>query len=246
MLSAIVFLFGLLTPSKAEIPQGVRVQNIQAMGRGCPSGSFSATVSPDGQTFSILLDQYVAESTRQMTLDRKECQLRVDFAVPTGWQFAVITADYRGFANVEGGALAMHQALYSFDGSKPVNERPGYQNGKGYSFKVQNFQGPFQDNYYIHNEIDPRIAPWSACGAGATQPLFVTTYLTARALDWRSPASAQITLDSIDGQVQSQQFSFTWRRCAFNPPPPGGGNQPPPPPGRGVPPPGGGGRPPRF
>jgi hypothetical protein len=242
MLSTALLYFALSTPLHAEVPQGVRVQSVQAIGRGCPLNTYSAVISPDGQAFSLLLDQYIAESTRQMTLDRKDCQIRVDFAVPVGWQFTVVSADYRGFANVQGGAIATHQALYSFDGSKPANERPGYQNGRGYSFKNQNFVGPFQDNYYIHDSLDPRMAPWSPCGNSGQHTLFITTYLTARALDLRNPASAQITLDSVDGQVQSQQFGFAWRRCSNNPPPqPPGGGRPPPP----FPPPGGG-RPPRF
>jgi hypothetical protein len=226
----------------AEVLPGVQVRSIQAVGNGCPQGSFSAMISPDGTTFSLLLDQYIAESTRQMTLDRKACQLRAEFSVPSGWQFSVVSADYRGFANVEGGAIATHQAIYSFDGGKPPNERPGFQDGSNYSFKAQNFNGPFQDNYFIHNEIDPRIAPWSPCLSNSAQTLFISTFLTARALNWRSPAFAQITLDSIDGQVQSQKFRFSWRRCSLNtrptPPPPGQGQ-----PGR---PPVNPGRPPRF
>lgn len=242
MLLPILMLLSSFQSASAQVPAGVHIQQIQAMGNGCPAGSYSAMIAPDGQSFSLLLDQYIAESTRQMTLDRKTCQLRVDFAVPPGWQYAIISADYRGFASVEGGALATHQALYSFDGSKPPNERPGFQDGSSYSFKIQNFNGPFQDNYFVRNQIDPRIAPWSPCGA-QIQSLFVSTFLTARALNWRSPASAQITLDTIDGQVQSQKFGLSWRQCG------GGGRPQPLPPGNQPPPtrpPTNPGRPPRF
>ncbi len=229
MLLPLVILLCSSLIAHAEAPPSVLIRNIQAIGSGCPQGSFSATISPDANTFSLLLDQYIAESTRQMTLDRKACQLRVEFAVPSGWQFSVISADYRGFVNVEAGALATHQAIYSFDGSKPPNERPGFQDGSNYSFKAQNFNGPFQDNYFIHNEINPRIAPWSPCQSNNAQTLFISTFLTARALDWRSPAAAQITLDSIDGQAQSQKFNFAWRRCRADNPAPG---RPPTYPGR--------------
>lgn len=236
----------LLTSSfsaQAQVPPGIQVRNIQAVGSGCPQGSYSAVISPDGGSFSILLDQYVAESTRQMSLDRKNCQLRVDFAVPAGWQFSVLSADYRGFANVEGGSVATHQAIYSFDGARPPNERPGFQDGSNYSFKAQNFNGPFQDNYYVHNEIDPRLAPWSPCSSVNSQSLFVATFLTARSLNPRSPSAAMITLDSIDGQVQSQNFRLAWRGCSV-----GGRPQPPPPPAQPPPPRGNPnpGRPPRF
>lgn len=244
MILPILMLLASSFSAQAQVPPGVQVRSVQAVGSGCPQGSYSAMISPDGSAFSLLLDQYVAESTRQMTLSRKNCQLKVDFAVPAGWQFSVLSADYRGFANVEGGSVATHQAIYSFDGARPPNERPGFQDGSNYSFKAQDFNGPYQNNYYIHNEIDPRLAPWSPCMGTANQSLYVATFLTARSLNPRSPSSAMITLDTIDGQVQSQNFRLSWRTCSFNgrpTQPPGGGIQPPP--SRGNPNPG---RPPRF
>ncbi|WP_413289022.1 DUF4360 domain-containing protein [Bdellovibrio sp. HCB337] len=241
MLLPILMLLGSSLSASAQVPPGVQIQQIQARGNGCPDGSYAATIAPDGQSFSLLFDQYIAESTPQMTLDRKTCQMRIDFAVPTGWQYAVISADYRGFASVEAGAVATHQALYSFDGSKPPNERPGFQDGSSYSFKNQNFNGPFQDNYFIRNQIDPRIAPWSPCAA-RTQSLFVSTFLTARAVNWRLPAASIITLDTVDGQVQSQKYGLVWRKCSgVGPQPQPPGNTPPP-----TRPPNNPGRPPRF
>ena len=243
MLLPILMLLISSPSAQAQLPPGIQVRNVQAVGSGCPQNSYSATISPDGSSFSLLLDQYMAESTRQMTLDRKNCQLRVDFAVPAGWQFSVLSADYRGFASVEGGSVATHQAIYSFDGSRPPNERPGFQDGSNYSFKAQNFYGPFQDNYFIRNEIDPRLAPWSPCLGTNSQSMFVATFLTARSLNPRSPSSAMITLDTIDGQIQSQNFRLSWRTCSL-----GGGRPPQPPPGGAPPPsrPGNSGRPPRF
>ena len=34
---------------RAQIPSGVQIANIQAIGTGCPQGSFSANISPDGK-----------------------------------------------------------------------------------------------------------------------------------------------------------------------------------------------------
>lgn len=229
-------------PLMAQTPSGVVIQNIQVVGSGCPAGSYSANISPDGQAFSLLLDQFMAESTMQNPISRLNCELKVNFHVPQGWTFSVVSADYRGFAYVEPGTMAVHQALYSFDGSKPRNERPGYQDGGSYSFRMQEFRGPYNDNYNIHHEIDPRVAPWAPCRNESTQTLFLTTYLMARNLNLSSLVNAQITLDSIDGQVQSQQYRLAWRRCTstVNPQPPANPGDPRP--GQGVNP----GRPPRF
>lgn len=215
--SAVAFALQLLTapwPVLAQTPIGVTIQNIQVVGSGCPAGSYSANISPDGQAFSLLLDQFVAESSMQEPISRLNCELKVNFQVPAGWTFSVVSADYRGFAYVEPGTMAVHQALYSFDGSKPRNERPGYQDGGSYSFRQQEFRGPHNDNYNIHHEIDPRVAAWAPCRNESTQTLFLTTYLMARNLNLSSQVNAQITLDSIDGLVQSQKYRFAWKRCA--------------------------------
>lgn len=241
---ALSFIMCAASSALAQTPPGVRVESLQVVGNGCPVGSYSATISPDGQSFSLLLDNFVAESTMQNPISRLMCELKANIKVPRGWTFAILSADYRGFAYVEPGTMASHQALYSFDGSKPKNERPGYQNGGSYSFRVQEFRGPHNDNYVIHHDIDPRVAPWAPCRNEDTQTLFITTYLLARNLNLSSLVNAQITLDSIDGQVQSQKYQIAWKRCSIanDPVPPGrdsgnpGNPRPNPPPNPGRPP----------
>jgi hypothetical protein len=223
-------------------PPGLQVQSIQAVGSGCPVGSYSATISPDGSTFSLLLDNFVAETSMRNPIARLMCELKVSFRVPRGWSMAVMSADYRGFVYAEANTVATHQALYSFDGSKPRNERPGYENGNGYSFRAQEFRGPMQDNYYVRYQIDPRVAPWANCSNNDVQTLYITTFLTSRNLYANSNVSAQITLDSIDGALQSQNYQMSWRTCT----PSGNNPRPPGPVDPGAPRPPNPGRPPRF
>lgn len=236
--------FGLAAShAAAQTPPSIRVHSLQAIGTGCPAGSYSATISPDGSTFSVLLDNFVAESNMHRPIVRLNCELKVNFQVPAGWTFAVTSADYRGFAYAEQGTMVSHQALYSFDGSKPKNERPGYQNGGTYNFRAQEFRGPYNDTYYIQHKVAPGTAPWAACNANSLQSLYITTYLLARNLNLSSLLTAQISLDSVDGAVQSQRYQLTWRSCRPNnggggsvTPPretqPGGPERPGPRPGR--------------
>lgn len=204
--------------SLAESPSGVRVGNIRVRGDGCPQNSASATISPDGTSFSILFDSYQVESNESFQIDRKACEAEIDLQLERGWSYAIVAADYRGFVNVDAGSIATHQALYSFDGSRPINERPGFENGNGrHSFRSQEFRGPFSNNYFVRNEIPPGLAPWSPCNERDHQTLFLTNYLTARTMSRAMPSSALITLDSIDGQIQSQEYKFIWRKCRPGP-----------------------------
>jgi hypothetical protein len=227
---------------RAQVPSGVQIANIQAIGTGCPQGSFSANISPDGKAFTLLLDNYMAESTFQNTISRLMCEVRVSIQVPRGWSYSVISADYRGYAYAELGTVVTHQGLYSFDGSRPRNERPGYGDGGTYSFRAQEFRGPYNSNYYIRHTLDPRTAPWSPCRSEDLQTLHITTFLMARNLNTSSQLQSQITLDSIDGSLQAQNYQLQWRQCR-----PTGSDPNPNPPGDRQPRPGpGDGRPPRF
>lgn len=199
--------------SKADSPNQISISQVRAQGRGCSSGTFAANISPDGAAFSLLLDNYQAESNGNMTLERKDCQIQIDIKIDPGWSFAVVSADYRGFAHVEAGSVVTHQAIYSFDGSRPLNEKPGFENGKGYAFRSQEIRGPFLDNYFIRNEIQTQLAPWSPCNIAGQQTLFISTYLMARTLTHLTQSTATINLDSVDGALQAQNYKLQWRRC---------------------------------
>lgn len=234
------FFFIISQQAFSESPGRVTITQVQARGSGCPAGSVSGNISPDGSAFTLLMDNYQAISNGNLQIDRKMCDVRVDLAVEPGWSYAIISADYRGFVSVSPGSVATHQAIYSFDGSKPINERPGFENGKGHAFRAQEFRGPIMQNYTIHTDLPVGLAPWSPCVQSPQATLYITTYLMARTLTNLAQSEANITLDSLDGAIQSQSYQLVWRRCVGNPQP-GQPNLPPP-----RPRPDPGPRPPRF
>lgn len=65
-------------------------------GSGCPQGSASSSLTPDGLTLTMLFDSYTASPTR------KACNISIPVHVPNGFQVSTITADYRGFAQGRG------------------------------------------------------------------------------------------------------------------------------------------------
>lgn len=90
-------------------------------GTGCPAGSASVTVSPDGQEVSILFDKYIAEAPSS-TGFRKTCNLTIPIKVPSGYQISLFTADYRGY--VAPNTRGTLRAEYFFAGQRgPVFSR---------------------------------------------------------------------------------------------------------------------------
>jgi hypothetical protein len=86
-----------VSPAFAQEPPKVTIQgNIATGGSGCPEGSASATVSPDGQELSILFDKFVADATKPAE-SRKSCNLAIPIKVPAGYQVSLYTVDYRGY-----------------------------------------------------------------------------------------------------------------------------------------------------
>ncbi|MDY6900480.1 MAG: DUF4360 domain-containing protein, partial [Cyanobacteriota bacterium] len=50
-------------------------------GNGCPDGSASVTVSPDGQELTLLFDKFIAEGNNPRE-SRKSCNLTIPIKVP--------------------------------------------------------------------------------------------------------------------------------------------------------------------
>ena len=239
VLAFISFMIGGQVFADSQEPDSIKIVQVRASGTGCNDSTARAVLSPDGKTFSVFMDHYSAAADPAFTLDRKSCTLNVQVQASPGWSFSLSSADYRGFITAEAGSQVSHQVLYAFDGSAPPNERPGFENSKGrYSFLQKVFNGPMNNDYFIHNVIDPSVQLWSSCSGSSPTSLFIQTFLISRIY---SPGSqAEITLDTVDGSL-AQQFSWSWKRCgnSYQPKPPTVG--PAPMPGRG-----GGRRPPRF
>jgi len=69
---------------------------------GCPEGSYSVVMSPDGTTLSILFDQFTLESNGISTsgMQRKVCRISAPLNLPANYSIGVYKVDYRGFAKL--------------------------------------------------------------------------------------------------------------------------------------------------
>jgi hypothetical protein len=223
--SLLVSAFQLVSPAftHADTPAQVRIQGVRATGGGCPAGSASAVIAPDGSAFSLLLNQYQAQSggPGEKNQDRQQCQVQIDFDVEPGWQFAIVRADYRGFVDISKGALARHKVVYSFDGRRidpnegDEDDERGSDDGLRYGFATTVFRGPRTEDYLIQQNVRVARRPKSFCSKADGHRLYLSTFLITKAPGGaRHPRTSLITLDSVDGQVQQQQFKLEWYRCS--------------------------------
>ncbi len=175
-------------------------------GSGCPAGSASASVSPDGSALSILFDSYAVEAGgSNPRVARKSCNLSIPVKVPNGMSVSLISADYRGFADLPAGTEARLDTEYFFGGSR----------GPAYS---QKFNGRFSNTYLKRHQMAAVANVWSACGADVN--LRVNSGMTVRS----NGEAALATVDSADFNA-GIQYHLQYRSCNSNSAPT---NNPPP------------------
>lgn len=69
---------------------------------GCPEGSYSLVLAPDGTTLSILFDKFTVESSpaSSAAVQRKICRISSPLKLPANQSIGVYKVDYRGFAKL--------------------------------------------------------------------------------------------------------------------------------------------------
>lgn len=78
-------------------------------GNGCPAGTSSASISPDGTAISVLFDQFgldIFRGRHTLEMMRRNCSFHIPLYLAPGYNLEVQNIDYRGFANLPGGNRA--------------------------------------------------------------------------------------------------------------------------------------------
>ncbi len=165
---------------------GVTIGQPSYGGNGCPAGSASATVSPDGQELSILFDKFIALGN-DPAQSRKSCNLVIPITVPQGFQVSLYDADYRGY--VAPGTTGTLRAEYFFAGGKgPVFQRT--------------FNG--EANYDVRDSLATVANVWSRCGDSLN--MRVNASMAAR-------GRGQATVDSFDLAHRGLVYHVKYRSC---------------------------------
>lgn len=168
-------------------------------GSGCPSGSASATLSPDKKSLSLIFDEFTAEAgvSSDKRRDRKTCNIAIPVHVPNGYSVSILKVDYRGYVYLPSRRYnARFSAEYFFAG----------QRGPRY---VKRWRGSFDDDYLLNNKIGVQAVTWSPCGRDVN--LRVNTAMQAAAPS-NANDDAIATVDSADFNA-GLVYSLKWRRC---------------------------------
>ncbi|MBU2712213.1 DUF4360 domain-containing protein [Zooshikella harenae] len=188
--------------STADSSIPVTIDLVRNSGTGCPSGTVSTTVAPDGKSFVLGFDTYIAEVGPGVPYreSRKNCTITAQLNIPNGYSFTIVDVNYRGYASLDRHVKAMQQSRYFFAGfAQEARLRT-------------NFQGPYDDNYLISDRLGLHSVVWSSCGA--KEPVVINTELRVSNGRYRR-ARGLITTDTIDGKL-SHQYGIQFRRCNMN------------------------------
>ena len=153
---------------------------------GCPEGSYSIVVSPDGTTLSILFDQFTLESSDSSVSGKqsKVCRISSPLSVPENYSIGVYKADYRGFAKLVANQESELDVQY-FLGP--------HDNQHGRVFK-RKIKGPQEGEYMFTETIGAGQMKRVGCGAAAMLNVGITLSLDG---DLRT-GSAMASLDTTD------------------------------------------------
>ncbi len=174
-----------MRPSLLAVAFLVGLPALAQEANGCPEGSYSIVMSPDGKTLSVLFDQFTVESNNSAgASQRKVCRISSPLDLPADQSIGVYKVDYRGFAKL-GAQQETELDVQYFLG--PHNN----QHGRVFKRKVK---GPRESDYTFTENIGAGQMKRVGCGTEAVLNVGITLSLTG---DLKA-GEAMASLDTTD------------------------------------------------
>ncbi|ORY12186.1 hypothetical protein BCR34DRAFT_482986 [Clohesyomyces aquaticus] len=187
-------------PIPQDKPSGheVEITGITYGGTGCPDKTVQGLLSDDKTTLTISFDAYTVQSGPSIsaTERRKFCQLQLKLKYPSGFQYSIFGADFRGYASLDKGVTGVSQSTYYFSGQQNQTVIP------------TTFTGPMEGNYLKHDEVDAGSTVWSKCGEQG----MLNIKSEVRIVPMSSTSLNLLTVDTLDAKF-SQKYFVQWQRC---------------------------------
>jgi len=190
-----------LASAAAAQPGHFTIKSLVHAGTGCPAGTVAENVSPDLKAFTLLFDSFYAEAGPGLPLSasRKNCQLNIAFDCPSGWRFALVNLDTRGFASLDWNVKGVQQTSFYF-GSAMTGTI------------ARDFHGPTAEDYVVRDTLPAASRVWGSCGRNA-RSLNINASIRVDNMRNRS-GSGLMTVDSVDGSLV-QTYGILWEREAL-------------------------------
>ncbi len=179
VLSAI-FVLSILLASSFSMAQSLTVEQVTIRGSGCPEGTASATLSPDGKALSVLYSDFLVEGSGSA---EKTCQVVVRMRAPKGYKVHMARADLRGFNGLPAGARSRFETSIRFTDWRDWTQAQTFS---------QNFTGPLADDFF--QALATPYSKWGNCGGMQFSIVLDTRF----SLSNPSAESALLSLDSSD------------------------------------------------
>lgn len=157
---------------------------------GCPEGSYSIVMSPDGTSLSILFDKFTLESRgiAGSTKPKKVCRISAPLNLPANQSIGVYKVDYRGFAKLVKKQETDLEVQYFLG---PHN------NDRGRVFK-RKVKGPHEGDYLFTETIGAGQMKRVGCGTAAVLNVGITLSLDGAL----QAGEAMSSLDTTDAAVR--------------------------------------------
>jgi len=184
-----------LVAPAATPPSTVRVVGVSLLGSGCPPNTADVQIDAGKTLMEVTFSEYIIQTgpgTRASDW-RKNCKLTINLAYDEGFQFATLSTEMKGFAQLPKGSRGTCSNTFDFTGV------PG---SSVFSISlVGEKEGPFT------LKSDPDLVSWSPCG-GSSNILNLNSQCNI------SPTQQQalIAVDRISGKV-TVNVSLDWRKC---------------------------------
>jgi hypothetical protein len=171
-------------------------------GNGCPQGTMRVVFAPDNLSFTVLFDQFVAQTTGNgQKKDNLSCDALIPIQLPDGMQMQITRVDFRGFVGLpDDKSRAELHSVFNFRGA----------GGDGNRMNLHyRFAGPLMDNYEVSTDAmdDQQVAPeTSPCGGQTRLRIFSEMKVVSK-------NNGSATIDSIDGGAHAIYY-VNWQSCS--------------------------------
>ena len=170
---------------------------------GCPEGSYSIVISPDGGSLSLLFDQFTLENSgvSGSAMPRKVCRISTPLNLPANHSIGVYKVDYRGFAKLFAKQETNLEVQY-FLGPHDT------EHGRVFKRKVK---GPREGDYLFTETIGAGQMKRVGCGTAAVLTVGITLSLDGV----QQVGEAMSSLDTTDtARGGSLVYHLDLKKCS--------------------------------